>query len=361
MRKSISIIAILCFALFLTGASCVSLGGGGETTSGPAGVFISQDKGESWQQVVTLPTPSGVKNIANVSVYRIFDDPQDPDTMYLATRDSGLFFTYYNGVSWQRSADDSFASGYVYGIAVHPKNKCVLYATNGRQVYRSDDCSRHWTEMYRESRSDILINSLAFNYFSPYQIFISESNGDIMESFDSGNSWNVIKRFNTRTYNIMTSPLQEGLAYVTTENQGLYRSDNNGVDWAPLANGLKKYSGAMEYRRLVLHAKNPNTIYWVSTYGILRSDDKGETWNAYNLLTPPGSANIYAFAVNPQNDNELFYTATMGARSTLYKSLDGGKNWITKKLPSGQIPVVLRVHPAKTSVLFLGFFIPTQK
>ncbi|MBI4994353.1 hypothetical protein HZC21_01755, partial [Candidatus Peregrinibacteria bacterium] len=161
--------------------------------------------------------------------------------------------------------------------------------------------------------------------------------------------------------NIITSPLQDGLIYATTESQGLYRSDNNGVDWAPLANGLKKYSGAMEYRRFVLHAKNPNIVYWVSTYGILRSDDKGETWNGYNLLTPPGSANIYAFAVNPQNDNELFYTATIGVRSTLYKSLDGGKSWITKKLPSGQIPVVLRAHPKKNSVLFLGFFIPSKK
>ncbi len=362
MRKSISIIAVLCFAIFLTGASCVSLGGGGgETTFGPAGMFLSQDKGESWQQIVALPTSAGVKNIANVSVYRLADDPQDPDAMYLTSRDNGLFFTYDNGASWQRPSDGSFASGYVYGVAVHPKNKCVLYATNGRQLYRSDDCSRHWTEMYRESRLDVVINSLAFNYFSPYQIYLSESNGDVLTSFDSGNSWNVVKRFGTRIYNIITNPLQEGLIYIATADDGLYRSDNGGVDWAPLAKGLTKFSGAMDYRRLALHAKNPNTVYWISTYGILRSDDKGDTWTAYNLLTPPGSASIYAFTVNPKNDNEIFYTATIGARSTLYKSLDGGKSWITKKLPSGQVPVVLRAHPEKNNVLFLGFYIPPKQ
>jgi photosystem II stability/assembly factor-like uncharacterized protein len=59
--------------------------------------------------------------------------------------------------------------------------------------------------------------------------------------------------------------------------------------------------------------------------------------------------------VNPQNDNEIYYTATIGDRSTFYKTLDGGKNWITKKLPSGQIPVYLRVHKKNASVLFLGF------
>ena len=361
MSKSISVISILFIALFFTGASCVSLGGSSETTSGSAGMFVSQDRGDTWQSIVSLPTPSGIKNIANVSVYRLVDDPNDPDTMYLTSPENGLFFTYDNGVTWQRSTDGSLASGYVYSVAVHPRNKCVLYATNGRQVYRSDDCSRHWTELYRESRLDIVINSLAFNYFSPYQIYLSESNGDIMESYDSGNSWNVVKRLNTRIYSIVTSPLQEGLVYVTTASAGLYRSDNGGVDWLQLADGLKKYSGAMDYRRFLLHAKNSNTIYWVSTYGILRSDDKGGTWNAYNLLTPPGSANIYAFAVNPQNDNEIFYTATIGARSTLYKSMDGGKNWITKKLPSGQVPTVLRSHPKKNSVLFMGFFVPAKK
>lgn len=362
MSKSLLTISMLGVVLLFSGASCVSLGGGnGEKTSGPAGMFMSQDRGDTWQPIVSLPTSSGIKNIANVSVYRLVDDPSDPDTMYLTSPASGMFFTYDNGATWQRSADGSLSSGYVYGVAVHPKNKCVLYATNGRQVYRSDDCSRHWTELYRESRLDIVINSLAFNYFPPYQIYLSESNGDIMESFDSGNSWNVVKRFNTRIYTIVTSPLQEGLVYVTTASAGLYRSDNGGSDWLQLEKGLKKYSGAMDYRRFLLHAKNPDTIYWVSTYGILRSDDKGETWNAYGLLTPPGSASIYAFAVNPQNDNEIFYTATIGARSTLYKSMDGGKNWITKKLPSGQIPTVLRSHPKKSNVLFMGFFVPTQK
>lgn len=361
MHKSISIIALLCLTILITGASCVSLGGNQTTSSGPAGMFISQDKGETWQQIVSLPTTSGVKNIANVSVYRLIEDPGDPNTMYLASRNNGLFFTYDNGVTWQKSVDGSMTTGYVYGVAIHPQNKCILYATNGRQIFRSDDCSRHWTEMYRESRLDIVINSIAFNYFPPYQIYISESNGDVMESYDSGNSWNVLKRLGKRIYNITTSPLKSGLLYVATAGDGLYRSENGGIDWALLSAGLAKFSGAKEYRRLALHAKNPETIYWISTYGILRSDDKGETWTAYNLLTPPGSASIYSFAVNPQNDNEIFYTATVGARSTFYKSQDGGKNWTTKKLPSDQTPAVLRVHPEKSNVLFMGFFVPVKK
>ena len=44
-----------------------------------------------------------------------------------------------------------------------------------------------------------------------------------------------------------------------------------------------------------------------------------------NLITPPGSANIYGFAVNPQNENEVYYVGTIGNRSLFYKTVDGGK------------------------------------
>ena len=79
------------------------------------------------------------------------------------------------------------------------------------------------------------------------------------------------------------------------------------------------------------------------------------------LITAPGGANIYGFAVNPQNDNEIYYTATIGTRSTFYKTADGGQNWVTKKLPSGQVPTVLRVHPSNPNMLYLGLTIPPSK
>jgi hypothetical protein len=78
------------------------------------------------------------------------------------------------------------------------------------------------------------------------------------------------------------------------------------------------------------------------------------------LLTAPGSVQIYGFAINPQDDNHIYYTATANNRSTFYRSIDGGANWITKKLPSGQIPTALRIHPEEPDWIYVGFTIPSD-
>lgn len=360
MRKSLSIISILCFALFLTGASCVSFSGGGgnDTSAGPVGMFASTDKGETWNQASAYPTVEGVKSLSSVAIYRITVDPSDPDTMYLASREGGIFYTYDNAQTWQH-VNKTLNAGFIYGIAVHPKNRCQIFATNGTQVFRSDDCSRSWAEMYRESRANVRISSLAFNNFSPYEIFLTEQNGDVFVSFDSGNSWTVNARLGVEIIQMTSSPLKGGLFYLTTRKDGLYRSEDGGKTWVSLSDKMSSFSQTNQFRRFVLHPAKPDTNFWISTYGILRSDDRGDSWKAMELLTPPGSAEIYAFAVNPQNDNEIYYTATNANRTTFYKTIDGGKNWITKKMPSGQIPIFLRVHPSNANLVFMGFtFLP---
>jgi len=358
MKKTVIVLSTLLFSLVLIGAGCVSFSSK-SSTAGPAGMFVSGDKGSSWQQISSLLTQEGVKSIAAVSVYRLIEDPQDPQALYLATRAHGMFYTYNGGQTWQRPTGP-LANGFVYSLAIHPKDKCTIYATNGRQVFKSDDCNRNWTEIYRESRANVLASSLAFNHFPPYQIYLTETNGDLLQSFDGGNSWNVLKRFGTRLASVFTSPMIDDLVYIVSRENGLYRSENAGATWVSLKVSLEEYSGGLEYRRYLLHPFLADSLYWVSKYGILLSNDRGDTWQPLDLLTPPGSVNIYGFAVNATDDNEIYYTATIDSRSTFYRSVDGGQNWITKKLPSGQIPTALHVHPEQ-NLLYLGLTVPPKK
>ena len=359
MKNKLLLLSILAFGLLTVGAGCISFSTG-TNTSGPVGMFLSTDRGENWQPIVSWPTVEGVKSIATAEVYRMVEDPNDSKAMYLATRNVGLFYTYNDGKSWQRS-EGPFSTGYVYSVAVHPLDKCIIYATNGNKVYRTDDCSRSWQEVYRESRSDTMIVSLAFSYSSSHHIFMGESNGDLLQSYDSGISWSVANRFGDRLTQIITHPADSNLVYIIFQTKGLMRSLDGGYTWEDLSSKMKAYSGGLDYRRFVIDKKDSNKFYWVSAYGVLVSNDKGNTWQALELLTPPGSAKIYGFAVNPQNDKEIYYTATIDNRSTFYKSMDGGKNWITKKLPSAQIPVLLRVHPDNPSWIYLGFAMPPKQ
>lgn len=353
---------LVCSALLFVGQGCVSLNKSKAQTSGPAGVFVTADKGENWSQLAALPTAEGVLSIDHVSVNRFFLDPQDPNAIYLGTRGTGLFYTYDKGRTWQQPQEPALQSGYIYSVAVHPKDKCVLQVTNGSQIFASKDCARTWKEVYRESRSGLTIQSIRFEPFELYRLLMTESNGDLLESRDGGLSWAIIHRFETNILNIEPDPHQQGVFYVTTRENGIFRSRDGAVTWDSLADNMKEFTGSLKYRGFVLHPERANIIYWLSTYGILMSRNGGNTWEDVGLLTPPGSVNIYAFGVNPQNPNDLYYTATLKdlSRSTFYRSIDGGKNWTTKKLPTGQVPIAMHIH-ADGELVYLGFVVPPQK
>jgi len=344
----------------LLGAGCLSLSGSSTGTTGPAGMYVSTDKGESWVPISAMPSLEGAKQLSNVSVFRLVQDPQDTKTMYWGSREHGLFYTYDDGKQWQQ-VTGPLSSGFVYGVSIHPGDKCTIYATNGQFIYKTTDCSRSWTELYRESRGDTNVVSVAINPFPPHQVYVAETNGDVLMSIDLGQSWSIVRRFGVRLVNLIPDPLQEGVMYLTTRESGLFRSVDAGRTWADLSGALEPFTKAKEYRSLQLHPNKPNVLYWISTYGILVSNDGGSSWGSIDLLTPPGSVNIYGFAINPKNDKEMYYTGTISNRSTLYRSIDGGQNWITKKLPSGQIPTALRVHPDNESWLFLGFTTPPKQ
>jgi len=360
MYKKILLNSLLILLVFFS-TGCLKVGDTTtSSTSGPAGVFFSSDKGETWVSKSGYPTIEGVKNLQTTSVYRLLEDPLDPNTLYWASRENGMFYSYDNANSWKQ-VEKTLNNGFIYDIAISPADKCTIFTTNGRQIFKTEDCSRSWVELYREVRLEDHITSIEFNPFNENQIWMTESNGDLFVSNDMGNNWNVEERFKTFIYSVDFDKIKPNLLYISSRTKGLYRSKDGGNSWTSLSDKLKDYSGSLEFRRFLVYPTKAETIYWVSKYGILTSRNAGEDWEAIKLVTPPGSVDIYGFAVNPQNPNEIYYTGTINNRSTFYRSMDGGKNWDTRKMPTKQLPTVIRVHPKNSDWIYIGYTIPVQK
>ena len=358
MKKIFLFLFAIFAGLVLAGAGCFSFTDEKEVvTTGPAGMFVSGNKGDSWQPISVWPDVDGLKSLSDVSVYRLIDDPQDPNAIYWASRNNGLLFSYNEGRSWQKAAAP-LDSGFVYGAAVHPKKKCEIFATNGFQIYKSEDCARSWENVYQEDRSDARISSMRFDPSGEHTLFITKINGDLLFSNDEGVSWSILYRFGVDIGRIEPDSVRPNTWYLASRGNGLYRSDDGGKNWINLGPALQQYPGAAEYRNMVIHPAKQDTLYWISTYGILKSVDRGDSWIPYKLITSPGSVDIYGFAVNPDDDKEMYYAAMRDERSTFYKTNDGGQTWSTKKLPSGQYPVVMRAHPNKKDIIYVGFAKP---
>lgn len=360
MSKKLVFISVLTLLVTL-GAGCV--GFGGSAPAGPMGVFRSVDKGDSWAQSNVFPTISGIKSLAGIKVFRIFTDPSDPNALYLATRGQGLYYSYDKGSSWQVAAP--MQGRYIYALAVDPTDKCTIIVSDGTNMFRTNDCSRTWKTIYTESRGQRIV-AIGFDYGKHTTVYAALFGGEVLKSLDTGDSWRSIKNFKTNLAHLATDPLTPGRIYVAGANSGFTRSDDGGASWVSLSSGLQNFNDSLYFYRLVLHPSKKNTLYWVSKYGIVHSDNAGASWTEVKLLSPPGSVNIYAFAVNPANPKEMYYVGTVlgegtDSRSTFYKTTDGGNNWVTKKLPTNTIPVAMIIHPLETNTLFMGFTIPDSK
>jgi len=355
LRRYFSIFAVLSL-LTLTGASCVSTGG---AVSGPMGMYRSPDKGENWQPIVSFPSTQGVMSISGVKVFRYYSDPSDHNAIYLTTRGQGLYYSYNNGDSWQTVP--ALAGSFLYGLAVDPKDKCNIYVADASRIYKTEDCSRTWKTMYIEQRLGERFSSVVIDSKDNKIIYAAQLNGDVLVSRDYGKSWAVLNRFGKYLQYLVADPLVPGRLYLATYRDGLMRSDDQGKNWIELGDGLTSFSGGKDFYRLILNPGQKDSLFWIAKYGILRSDNAGKTWSAMNLITPPGSVNIYAFAINPQNQKEIYYTGTIlgekntNIRSTFYKTTDSGVSWVTKKMPTNTIPALMFLHPDDPKTLFMGF------
>ncbi|MBI2483442.1 hypothetical protein HYV74_04695 [Candidatus Uhrbacteria bacterium] len=334
--------------LVFLGAGCITISGTGKKADG--GLFASANRGEQWAQRGSIPTTTGTpRSMANTDVRMMVQDPQDPKALYVSTDASGAFYSWDGGAAWW-SFGGPLGQGTVELVAVHPREKCTIYGVAGPKIFRTSDCLRSW----QSSDFDFAVTAFAIDPSAPATMYAGNARGDILKSVDGGRGWRAVFRVNNPITKILVPSSGDAAApsviYVATRSNGLLRSSDGGASWQELRTAFDQFSGALEFRDLVAAPATPGTLFHVSKHGILRSMDRGTTWDALTLITAPGTVDILAFAVNPKKSDELMYATA----STFYKTNDGGRVWVSKKLPTAQAASALLVDQVDGNLLWLG-------
>jgi photosystem II stability/assembly factor-like uncharacterized protein len=90
----------------------------------------------------------------------------------------------------------------------------------------------------------------------------------------------------------------------------------------------------------------PTTLYESTSSGLYKSINGGQQWISANIYTP-----IRAIAINPKNPATLY----AGALGGVYKSTDGGVTWSTSLTTANDFTVVaLAIDPLTPSTLYAG-------
>ena len=343
-------------AIILSGCSLFTGGGGGATQGVDGGVFKSFNRGETFFQIASIPSVGGVESsIANTNVVSFAHDPQDRLALYIGTRAQGMFYTYNGGVSWTKSP--LAPASRVNAIAVDPKDKCTIYAAVGNQVFKSIDCSRSWAGTYIQNVPDQTILTIAVDPTTPSIVYAGDVRGNVFKSTDFAGSWSNVARFTNPVNQLLISTDDPQTIYAATANRGLRRSSDAGDSWEEIIDALTPFPGALTHKRLILNPAAENSLIYASSYGILKTEDRGDSWAELPLLTAPRSANIFSLAVNPVDDNELYYAT----ERTLYSTFDGGQQWITKQNGTSRLPTYLWVDPVETDILYMTVAAPIQQ
>jgi len=341
--------SIILASLLFVGAGCISVGTNPNVGAGDGGIFKSADKGDTWAQKTAIPTTSGEKrSISGTSIVFITQDPQDANAIYAGTTDNGMFYSYDGGESWMQPPQVN--RGRIPYIAVHPKNKCIVYVTTENKLVKTEDCSRTWTVPFLDARSDKKTKVVAIDSYNPDVVWLGTSSGDLLRSVDAGGSWVNVKNFNDDLLRLIISPSDTRHIYVATKASGVWRSLDGGVTWDDLSKNYKDFAGAREFSDLALAATDARTLVMSSKFGLIRTTDGGDTWTKIDLLTPPGSTSIYSLALDPKDPNNIYY----GTSTTFYRSPNGGVNWVPKKLPTSRTATFLMVDGVNSSVLYMG-------
>lgn len=356
--KNYKLLLIIIFVA-LTTSGCITVKTGSQKTAntgGYGGVFKSINKGTNWTLKSSIASASGKpQTISGLNISCFAMDPNDNSALYYGSEGNGLFYSYDGAETWQYAK--SLGAGTIKAVAVDPENKCAIYSSIGNKIFKSIDCSRTWQQIYFDNDARMTIGAIAVDHYDSRIVYAGISRGDIIKSSDGGGSWQTVARFKNRIDSILIDPNDSRNVYITVNQKSIFRLADNGEEWKDLNNSLKDFKLGQNIKTIKIASSSAAAIFVATDKGIIKSLDKGTTWEQLKLIPPEKSAAINDIAINSSDIKEVYYVTN----STFYRSVDGGENWTTIKMPTVRQGMKLLIDPVSPSIIYMGVWAPPQK
>ena len=239
--------------------------------------------------------------------------PGKANLFYMGSTGGGVWKTSDAGNTWS-NISDGFFGGSVGSVAVSDSDHNVIYVGMGEKTIRG-------------------------NVSSGDGIWKSENAGKTWKHIGLKNSRHIPRmRVNPKDSDIVFAAVLGDL-YKPTQERGVYKSTDGGENWRKVL-FADENSGAID---LIIDPNNPRILYattWdvrrtpysLSSGGkgssMFKSTDGGENWIniSSNKGLPKGIWGISGITVSPIN-SDIIWALIENEKGGIYKSTDAGKTW----------------------------------
>jgi photosystem II stability/assembly factor-like uncharacterized protein len=186
----------------------------------------------------------------------------------------------------------------------------------------------------------------------------------LFRSDDAGESWSLVNGLFDHPHRPQWQPGGGGLClhtilpdpgnkqrmHIAISTGGVYRTDDGGETWKPRNVGVRAQFLPPDQRypefgqcvhKIVSHPANPQRLFLQNHWGLYRSDDGAETWTDIANGVPSDFG--FAMEIDPNDANSVFiiplesdeFRCTPEAKLRVYRTSNAGESWepLTNGLP----------------------------
>ena len=326
------------------------------------GIFKSENSGHTFQPIFENELAASIGDIA---IYQ-----KNPNVIYVGSGEGnprnsqnsgwGMFKSVDGGRNWEHLGLEQTRQ--IHRVIIHPNNPDqvvigVLGASWGesphRGIYKSNDGGKSWKKsLYINDQngcSDLVVdpnnpNKLLAGMWEhrrwPWFFKSGGPSSGLYMSMDGGDTWealtsdNGLPKGDLGRIGLAFAPSNPQIvyAYIESEENAIYRSDNGGFNWKRVSKSKQPIgSRPFYYADIYVDPQNENRVYSIAT-NVNVSEDGGVTWSVF----APGNkihTDHHAWWSHPEDSDYLM----VGHDGGLNITHDRGENWwFADNLPLAQ-------------------------
>ena len=298
----------------------------------PQWVFATHDEGVNFNNLYTQSVSSNTwlsTGFDNIVMNEIDVNKKDPNILYMACADIGVWRSMDRGESWQSCNPSNFTGNW------------QGFGGNSLTVLSDPD------------RSNVVWAGMQGDFYQDVYLIKSDQSGFKSSWTQSDAGIGTMTRLSGLSLDVNSSTSNRTL-YVSSDGD-IYKSTNDGDNWS-----LIRANGALHFT--AVDQVNGNTIYAAGRNGIHRSTNGGTSWADVSLPYMIGSEDVdyweFGFegvssvTTHPTQAGWVYITVFGNDDGGIYMSVNSGTSWT--KLYSNYYMRTVKINPLNSNQMYGG-------